>query len=114
MENLKQILIWLFEALTLTFFVLAIGSLFSFGSSLFRVSDKANQRSHLYVLFAVISMGLLVMVGRPDLTGETIFCFLPFAILTIGFSYFKSKLGRKLFTRFTEKIGIDYPFKDKK
>ena len=111
---IQQILIWLFGTLTVILLILALISLFSFGSSLFWVSDKANQKAHLYLLFAAISFAIWFITSYPNLIGEAIFCILPMSILAVGFSYFKTQFGRKLFKEFTEKTGVDYPFKDNK
>jgi hypothetical protein len=110
----QQILIWLFGALAVAFLILALISLFSFGSSLFWVSDKANQKAYLYLLFSAVSFVAWFIATYPKWMGQAIFCILPFAIFIVGSLYFKSKLDRKLFSSFTKKRGIDYPFKDKK
>ena len=113
MTNFQHILIWLFGTLAIAFLIVAVISLFSFGSSIFWVSDKANQKVHLYLLFSAVSFVFWFMVAYLNFITEAIFCLLPISICALGFSYFKLKFGRKLFTRFTEKTGIDYPFKDK-
>jgi|SRR5687768_12691873 hypothetical protein len=113
MEILQNILIWLFGALSIIFLVIAFISIFSFGSSLFWVSEKANQKSHLYMLFAATSSLLWFIFSYPNLISVGIFCLLPMSILAVGLSYFKTQNSRKLFREFTEKTNIDYPFKDK-
>lgn len=114
MENLQNLLIWLFGTLAIIFLVIALISIFSFGSSLFWVSEKANQKAHLYMLFTVISFVIWFITSYPSFIGEAIFCILPISIWAVGSSYFKTQLGRKFFKKFTEKTGIDYPFRDNK
>ena len=113
MQILQNALIWLFGVLAVIFLVIALISIFSFGSSLFWVSEKANQKSHLYMLFAAISFVLWFIASYPNFTSEAIFCVLPASMLAVGFSYFKTQLGRKFFRSFTKKMGVNYPFEDK-
>jgi len=114
MAVLLQILAWLFGTLAVAFLIVAVISLFSFGSSPFWVSDKANQKSHLYLLFSAVSVVGWFIATYPKWMVQAIFCVLPFSIFLVGFLYFKSRLGRELFYSVTKKTGIDYPFKDKK
>jgi|GEM_PF-1739525 len=114
MAVLLQILTWLFGALAVVFLIVALISLFSFGSSIFWVSDKANQKAHLYLLFSAVTFVGWFIATYPKWIWQAIFCLLPFSIFMVGSLYLKSRLGRELFSSFSKKTGIDYPFKDKK
>ncbi|HJR81435.1 MAG TPA: hypothetical protein VJ821_15295 [Anaerolineales bacterium] len=112
MEILQQILIWLFGILSAIFLILALVSLFLHGSSLFRVSDKANRIFHFYVLLGAICFAFWFMAYSPEFLLEGLICLLPMMLLAVGLSYGMSLFGRNLLKR-ASKRGFEYPFKDK-
>ena len=114
MEILRLSFIWIFGILSVLFFVISITSLFLNGSTFFRVSDKANEKHHLYMLAAAISSTLWFISYSPEKILEGVFCLLPIAFLYVGFSYFMAKSTRNALDWFSSKTGFEYPFKKKK
>lgn len=114
MEILRLSFIWVFGILSVLFFVISIISLFLTGSTFFKISDKANEKHHLYMLAAAISFTLWFISYSPEKILEGILCLLPIAFFYVGFSYFMSKSTRNALDWFSSRLGINYPFKKKK
>jgi len=112
MQVLQQILIWFFGILAGFFLIMSLISIFSFGSSLFWVPEKANEKSHFYLLFAAISSTLWLITYSPNSIFEAMFCMLPISIIFVWLSYSKRQIGKKFFEQYKKRTGIDYPFKD--
>lgn len=113
MEIIRIVLMWVFGSLAVGFLAMSFISIFLYGSSILWVSDKANEKHHLYMIYAALSAVLWFMAFSPKHIDESLFCLLPFSLLYIAFSYFNSKLTRKGSKWFSSKAGIENPFEPK-
>jgi len=115
MEILRQIACWLFGILATVFLIMSFVSIFRHGSTLFWVSEKANEKHHLFLFLALLSFAFWFIVSVPDKTLEGVFCILPLVIFISAFSYGTSKINRKFANWVATKTNIDPkdPFRKK-
>lgn len=115
MEIARSIFTWIFGILAIVFVVMAFISIFRHGSTLFYVSDKADNKLHLYFFLASLSFAFWFIAAVPEKTLEGVFCMLPLMIFISAFSYVSSKVNRKFANWIARKTNIDpkNPFRRK-
>jgi hypothetical protein len=86
---------------------MSLVSIFRHGSTLFWVSEKANEKSHLFLFLALLSVAFWFIVSVPDKTLEGVFCILPLVIFISAFSYGISKAQRKFIDWIAPKVNVD-------
>ena len=104
---------WLFGGLAIIFLVISFISIFLFGSKLFWVSDKSNNVTHLFLLFAGLSLVIWFYFAVPEKKLEALFCILPIVLFTVGIAYFSQVFFRKTYKKFSRKTGFNNPFEPK-
>jgi hypothetical protein len=107
MEILQQIASWLLGILAIFFLIMSFVSIFMHGSTLFWVSEKANEKLHLFLFLAMLSFAFWFIVSVPDKTLEGVFCILPLVIFISAFSYGTSKFNRKFANWIATKTNVN-------